>query len=448
MSVTNLEVGGLSASIDESIRNIKALASASKTSSKPRQEQRLSHDIVSDRSYADHSLLSMDGISDRGQGSVETSQGVDRLLWEDARQLADHVYQVVAGKLQVISEANEKIYNLEFENNALRERLNVEIKIKEENERKYRQDNLNLQSKLDATTQAAAQLHAQQSNTIQEQAEKIEQLQQDILRQRLPTLSSNIPSNIPLFKTKSPQQPTNLEVVLGSSPSAIESLSVEANGLKAEMRGITDENRGLLPKPRTVRRGRPPTLARVRNDKEASSDGSALTTRRVLHSMDEPIRAAGAGSFAAGDQEPPSIKCTYTSEFDTCGVFYYLGRKDDGGWENPASTGRVAVYCGEGGRGKELFAGERKENVLERSIRGDSSGCFAFAEGWFAVWLGAGTRLQPSHYTVRNGGGCSCAMTSWVLEARTPHPHHLEPSIVFHPPFLPTDLTCIHDSRQ
>ncbi len=112
--------------------------------------------------------------------------------------------------------------------------------------------------------------------------------------------------------------------------------------------------------------------------------------------------------------------CEYLEDFDTNGVFYQLGRRDDGTWENPAKVGRVAVYCEAGARGKELFAGECKEDLLERSVRGDASTCFALAESWFAVWLGEGTRLRPSHYTIRNGGGLTSVLTGWILEVRRP----------------------------
>lgn len=118
----------------------------------------------------------------------------------------------------------------------------------------------------------------------------------------------------------------------------------------------------------------------------------------------------------AADNDDQTVLCQFQHDFDTNGVFYLLGRRADGSWENPALTGRVAVYCEAGARGQEVFAGECKEDVLERGVRGDSSTCFALAEGWFAVWLGEGTRLRPSHYTIRNGGGLTNVLTGWILE--------------------------------
>jgi hypothetical protein len=57
----------------------------------------------------------------------------------------------------------------------------------------------------------------------------------------------------------------------------------------------------------------------------------------------------------------------------------------------------IFVYSG---RQKALFAGERIEDVLERAIVGDAHTCFAFADGWFAVYLGDGNTLMPTQYTV------------------------------------------------
>ena len=46
---------------------------------------------------------------------------------------------------------------------------------------------------------------------------------------------------------------------------------------------------------------------------------------------------------------------------------------------------------------------------------------FWFPDGWVAVDLGMHTRLEPSAYVIRNGGGLHNhkIMTGWVLEGAT-----------------------------
>ena len=137
--------------------------------------------------------------------------------------------------------------------------------------------------------------------------------------------------------------------------------------------------------------------------------------------MNSPIRSSLADTSApaqpdAEDSTSKTIACEYQHDFDTNGVFYHIGKTADGTWENPAKTGRVAVYCEAGAGGQELLTGQCKEDVLERGVRGDADSCFAFAQDWFAIWLGDGTRLAPSHYTIRNGGALSGILTGWILE--------------------------------
>ena len=343
---------------------------------------------------------------------------------DEAHELADKVYRSISSKSQQIIDNSARIKELERENGILTERLRYEAVMNGRAQQSKNEEIQSLKAKLEAITQAAAQLHAQQTAIIEEQKTKIEHLQQENVQNNLASCSiSRSPRDG--ARGRFEHQP-----VIQSVPSKVSTPLSNA----PPSSGLPD----LPSRPRPSRRGRPASIIRTRasessdrqvaesSDRQPAPNPSKpvpdqVPTKRVLHSMNSPIRSALAESFApaipdAVDSTPRTVVCEYEHDFDTNGVFYYMGRTADGGWENPAKTGRVAVYCEAGVGGQELLAGQCKEDVLERGVRGDAGSGFAFAQDWFAVWLGDGTRLAPSHYTIRNGGAPSGPPTAWILE--------------------------------
>jgi hypothetical protein len=342
---------------------------------------------------------------------------------DEAHELADRVYRSISSKSQQIIENSARIIELERANNILTERLRYEAVMNGRALQSKSEEIQSLKAKLEAITQAAAQLHAQQTAVIEEQKNKIEQLQQDSVQRKLASCSISC-SPRDAARVRSEHQPIT------------QSISSKASTPHSNA-PPTLELPDLPSRPRPSRRGRPASSMRSRaessdrqvaesTDRQAAPNPSKpvpdrIPPKRVLHSMDSPIRSALADASAAAlpdavDSTCRTVVCEYQHDFDTNGVFYHMGKTADGGWENPAKTGRVAVYCEAGPGGQELLAGQCKEDVLERGVRGDADSGFAFAQDWFAVWLGDGTRLAPSHYTIRNGGARSRALTGWILE--------------------------------
>ena len=396
-------------SISNSIKSIQALAAVAIDSLKSNPDQPSIQETRIDRVFAGRSPA-----GNELETNYRSFQASSASRWQpeggeysEARAIADRVFQVLAAKTQQITDYSKRIQDLERENAILSERLQYETAMNTRGQQSRNEEITILNTKLEATTQAAAQLHAQQTAVIEEQNRQIESLRLEITQLKMGASSLSSPS---IKRTESTTRP-----------------ALSASKLPSTLPKVPPQPTPAAPdtssRPRPSRRGRPPSTSSSRAPADLPSD--ALPPRRVLHSMESPIRSALAdapGAAGAADKAGQTVLCVHERDFDTNGVFYRLGMRDDGSWENPARTGRVAVYCEAGARGRELFAGECKEDVLERAVRGDSSGCFALAEGWFAVWLGDGTRLRPSHYTIRNGGGLTNALTGWILEVPRPRP--------------------------
>ena len=408
-------------SISSSIKNIQALAALATGSVKR------SHDFATEQeknvgagdrgSVARHLANADKDAHSRSFQYTGTRLGAEIV---DDRELADRIYHTLASKSQQITDFSNRIEELERENQILTERLQYETAINKKDQEVLRREIASLDAKLEATTAAAAQLHAQQTAIAESQREEIESLRFEIVQLR--TASSSIATTASTLNRQS-EMSECCQLPSRNLPSSKSPQPKTASTLPDSSSRPKPTNRGRLP--HVVRAKADPVVGQE-DLLPAASSLDSNPPRRVLHSMDSPIRPALANPSAPVCEAEPCVRtviCEYVEDFDTNGVFYVLGRREDGTWENPAKTGRVAVYCEADARGKDLLGGECKEDVLERGVRGGSSACFALAEGWFAVWLGEGTRLRPSHYTIRNGGGAASALTGWILEARNAHMH-------------------------
>lgn len=219
---------------------------------------------------------------------------------DEAHELADRVYRSISSKSQQIIESSARITELERENGLLTERLRYETVMNGRAQQSKNEEIQGLKAKLEAITQAAAQLHAQQTAIIEEQRTKIEQLQQDCVQRNLASCSiSRSPRDG--ARGRSEQQP-----IVQSIPSKVP--TPLSNAPPAS--GLPD----LPSRPRPSRRGRPASSIRSRaesserqvaesSDRQAAPNPSKpipdqLPPKRVLHSMNSPIRSALADASA------------------------------------------------------------------------------------------------------------------------------------------------------
>ena len=99
----------------------------------------------------------------------------------------------------------------------------------------------------------------------------------------------------------------------------------------------------------------------------------------------------------------------YSSDFDANGLLYWLGT--DGGrsaWRNPMDAGRVTVT-----------ASSQHQGTPNMVVGREAQMCYTGndANAWFAVDLGEGRAIQPTHYSLRHWNIAAHALRHWVLEA-------------------------------
>jgi hypothetical protein len=99
----------------------------------------------------------------------------------------------------------------------------------------------------------------------------------------------------------------------------------------------------------------------------------------------------------------------YASDFDENGLLFHIGTEGGrGSWRNPMQAGLVAVTSSSQRRGEPHMVVGREGKL-----------CYTKSEpnSWFAIDLGAGHSIRPTHYTLRHGeNGPHCRLRHWKLQ--------------------------------
>eukprot|EP00831_Metopus_contortus_P057240 TRINITY_DN4970_c0_g1_i5.p1 TRINITY_DN4970_c0_g1~~TRINITY_DN4970_c0_g1_i5.p1 ORF type:complete len:500 (-),score=106.36 TRINITY_DN4970_c0_g1_i5:189-1688(-) len=119
-------------------------------------------------------------------------------------------------------------------------------------------------------------------------------------------------------------------------------------------------------------------------------------------------KRASPASFSSPKVVPPE-EFLYTFDFDTCGLFYFLGSLGKTrNWQNPHTLGQVIVYASSIGYGS-----------LEHIVGRSTVNCRTLNEpmSFIGVDLGEGRLFAPTCYTIRNRNISSHTMLNWQFEA-------------------------------